>query len=337
VSRFVLCFAICLWGIAHPNPLLAAQWPKWPTIKSLKKKPDIVTAACKLENDHVELGSKDLLRAKMDASDSLGHDLSYVWNGNGGKILGVGAEVKVDASGLNPGVYGLVAKTQDAYKNSAQCSIEFRVLPPADRVLMSCSVESPVVEQGHDAHIQAQATDGLGHELKYLWFTNGGTLKGDGPRVALDTAGLAAGDYTVTGRVEDDSGLASDCAATVQVKLATPPPPPPVPPTPSNIAQIVFAPNRDSWESRALAQLQRVLLRLQKEPDGRISIEAYAGPEETKPSELANRRAEAVKRYLVQNGVPESRLQTLVGLGGKRGGLRNRMLDVIWLPKDLEY
>ena len=106
---------------------------------------------------------------------------------------------------------------------------------------------------------------------------------------------------------------------------------------PANIGEIVFSRNRDIWEPPAQAQLQKVLLRLQKESTGRVSIEAYAGPDETRPSELASQRAEAVKRYLVQNGVAESRVQTMVGLGGKRGGLRNRTIDVIWLPKGLEY
>ena len=37
------------------------------------------------------------------------------------------------------------------------------------------------------------------------------------------------------------------------------------------------------------------------------------------------------------DAVPETRLRVVVGEGGWRGGLRNRTLDIIWLPNGLEF
>ena len=85
------------------------------------------------------------------------------------------------------------------------------------------------------------------------------------------------------------------------------------------------------------SQLQRVLERFQSEPGGRISIEAYAAPDEKEPQQLAATRAERVKQYLLEHGVAESQIQVLVGLGGMKGGVRNRTLDVIWFPEELDY
>lgn len=306
----------------------AADWP-W------KKKPDVVTASCSLDRDEVEQGSTAVLRAKVQASDSRGHALSYVWSANGGKVAGVGPEIQVETAGLNPGVYSVLARVQDAYQQSASCTLNYHVVPPPDNVTMtSCTVAPETVEQGKEATLRAQASDALGHPLRYRWHTNGGTLSGDGPQVTLQTTDLRPGVYTVTGRAEDAWGRASDCAAIVKVAL---PPPPPVPLQPAKFGEIVFLRNKEKFQGNGEALLQKLVARLNSEHAGRISIEAYAGPDEANANQLAAERAETVKRFLVQNGVSESRLQITVGLGGMRGGLRNRTLDIIWLPDGLEY
>ena len=385
--------------LASPAGLSAGGWPKW-----VLPKPDTVTAKCTLDRDQIEIGSKIPLRAKVEATDSKEHPLAYVWSGNGGRITGVGPEVTVDASGLNPGRYSVDAMTQDSFQNKASCIAEFEVLappdsekassattgsnlaagsvgtaatppvapsptvppsspappapiaapaPPAaadaeippnstiaagpvpsDSVTMTCTTSPGVVEPGKQASVAAEVKDVPGQSLHYFWFTNGGTILGQGSQVRVDTSELIPGTYTITGRVEDDQGGASDCTTTVQVEI---PVPPPAPPQLLNIAQIVFPRNRDTLGGSAQAQLQKVVGRLMAEPAARVSLESYAGPDESAPGKLADARADAVKRYLLENGVAEARVRTLVGTGGRRGGLRNRTLDVIWLPEGLEY
>lgn len=320
---------ILLSPLALPSSGLAAQWG-W-------GKADEVTARCALEPAQVERGSKTPLRAKVEATDSRGHPLAYGWSTNGGRILGSGAEVQVDASELNPGVYSVAVVAQDAYKHQASCVAHFQVVRPPDLISMSCSIEPEAVEEGKAAELKAEAADSLGHALRYRWFTNGGNIRGTGPAARLDTTGLFPGVYTVTGRAEDDWGHAADCVSTVRVELAAAPPAPPVPAEPALIAQIVFMPNSPVVQRGDQQLLEKVLNRLRDEPGGRISIESYAGPEENQPERLATERAEAVKRYLVENGAAESRMQTLVGLGGRLGGVRNRTLDIIWLPEGMDY
>lgn len=315
-------------GLVNPSGLPAAGWP-WS-----KQPPDQVTAHCTVHPEQVELGSATRLRARVEASDSRGHALAYVWSANGGQIFGSGPEVEVDASQLNPGVYSVAAAAQDAYQHRATCVAHFQVALPRDVLTLSCTAEPAVVEPGIAARLQAEATDRLGHPLRYRWFTNGGVIQNQGAEAQLDTTGLAPGEYAVTGRVQDDWGHATDCATMVKVVLL---PPPPAPPELANIAQIVFAPNRDTLGESDRQQLEKVLLRLQSDPAGRVSLESYAGPDENDPQELAAARAEAVKRHLVENGISESRVQTLVGLGGRLGGLRNRTLDIIWIPEGMEY
>jgi outer membrane protein OmpA-like peptidoglycan-associated protein len=311
---------------AHLN---AAGWPKWPS-----KKDDVVTAACSLDRKEIEQGSSAAVHAKVDATDSKQHPLSYIWSGNGGKISGTGPEVQIDASGLNPGVYSVIAATRDAYKHSATCTATFQVMPSRDSIHMACSAEPASVEQGKAATLSASATDSLGHPLRYSWFSNGGVFRGDGAQVQLDTSGLAPGEYSITGRVDDSHGLAADCMAAVNVHL---PPAPVLPATPSGLAEIIFRVNQSALDASMRSKLQRAIDRLRDDPAGRISIEAYAGPEEGHPDRLAAERADAAKRFFTENGIAESRIQVIIGQGGRRGGLRNRTLDVIWLPNGLEY
>jgi outer membrane protein OmpA-like peptidoglycan-associated protein len=335
VSRSPLWLLVLLWAVAVPTSAMAAGWPNWS-----KKKPDLVTVGCSLDRNELELGSATPLHAKVEATESMGHQLAYVWSGNGGKITGTGVAVQVDTSGLNPGVYSLMATARDAYQHSASCTLTFHVLEPPDRVTLSCGADPSVVKFGKTSVVRAQASDALGHPLHYRWFTNGGKLDNEEPdqngqRAEFNTAGMMDGVYNITVRVEDDWGRAADCETIVRVE--PPPPPPPSPPQPSSLAEIVFLRNRETMDDPARAQLQKVILRLQEDPGARVSIESYAAPDEKDPGKLALARAETVKRFLMVNGVEESKIKSVVGLGGKRGGLRNRTLDVIWLPNGLEY
>jgi outer membrane protein OmpA-like peptidoglycan-associated protein len=117
-----------------------------------------------------------------------------------------------------------------------------------------------------------------------------------------------------------------------------PPAPPPPPPEPLNIAQIVFDRNQDAFGPTGQAALERVFERLQAEPEARISVEGYADPDEREPQRLAAARVGAVLRFFLERGISQSRVATVVGVGGRRAGqTRNRTLDIIWLPEGVLY
>ncbi|HWP85266.1 MAG TPA: OmpA family protein [Terriglobia bacterium] len=308
-------------------PFAAAQWP-W------SRTPDQVTATCSIEPARLEQGSPQRLKARVEAADTRKHPLAYVWSGNGGRILGAGAAVEIDASGLNPGAYAVAAAVQDAYKNRAECTAHFQVIPPAKPMTVVCTAEPAEAPAGTPIHIRAEVKDAPGQTLRYRWFTNGGRLQAKDAAAELLTDSLSPGEYSVTARVEDELGNATDCTAAVRVLL---PPPPPVSPEVRNLAQIVFPLNSAQVGEQGRAQLQTVAERMRQEPGGKISLESYAGPEEIIPSQLAAARADAVRRILLQAGVSEARMEVVVGLGGRLGGVRNRTVDVIWIPDGMEY
>jgi len=310
-----------------PPGLAGAQWP-W------SKQPDQVTATCVVEPAQVEQGSAIRLTAKVEAVDSRNHSLSYVWSGNGGQLLGNGAEVKIDASLLNPGTYAVAAGVQDAYKNRADCTAQFQVIVPDNPLTARCTIEPEQTVAGATVRVKAEATDRLGQSLRYRWITNWGAILPEAAEAQFETANLPPGEYSLTGRVDDEWGHATDCRATLTIVL---PPPPPLPRELTNLAQIVFPFNGAQMGEPERQQLQKVIERMEQDSDGRIQLESYAGPDEMNSKMLAEARAAAVKALLLEGGVSETRMQTMVGLGGRLGGVRNRTVDVIWVPDGMEY
>ena len=313
---------------AHPPSLRAVDWP-WKA-----KKPHQLIANCSLDTEQVEQNTQRVLKARVEANDTHGHRLSYGWSANAGRIEGKGADAEIDISSLNPGTYGIAAIVKDNQGKTANCTAQFRIIPPPNELAITCGSQPEAVEASVEIILQAVSSDRLGRKLRHSWTTNGGSIMEQiGKSARLDTTGLLPGEYQVSGRVEDDMGIAADCAAIFNIKLKE------VPAIlePANVAQVLFLRNQSAFDLSGQESLKKVIERAKKEAVGTISIEGYGDPDETNPEQLASERAELVKQYLVQNGIEESRVQVLVGIGGRLGGSRNRMVDVIWIPDGLEY
>ncbi len=101
-------------------------------------------------------------------------------------------------------------------------------LPP-DSVTASCAADkSSIMEGSNEAVvITATGTDANGRPLTYTWTASGGKVSGVGPYVRWDSVGAAAGNYTITTRVDNGAGTSSSCSANVAVQ------PKPAPPAPT--------------------------------------------------------------------------------------------------------
>jgi outer membrane protein OmpA-like peptidoglycan-associated protein len=75
---------------------------------------------------------------------------------------------------------------------------------------------------GDTVALRANASDPDGDTLLYSWQTTGGRIVGDGPNVTFDSAGLSAGDYTVTVQVDDGCGCVSFDSKVIHVENCPP-------------------------------------------------------------------------------------------------------------------
>ena len=79
-------------------------------------------------SDRVELRVGERLELLANASDPDGDELSYRWETTGGTIVGYGAKVNFDATGVEAGTYTVTAIVSDKYSHSAECSTTIRVI-----------------------------------------------------------------------------------------------------------------------------------------------------------------------------------------------------------------
>jgi hypothetical protein len=165
-------------------------------------------------NDDLTVG------VKTDAKDAEGDVLTYSYTVSGGRIVGQGANVNWDLSGVRPGTYtiisavddgcGFCGKTQTKTITVTQCDCVEPVRPCACPTSFTVSGPSDLVEIGATATFTANVSGGS-NSPTYNWSVSSGTItSGQGtPAITVEAAEGA----TVTATVEL-GGLCADCNRT---------------------------------------------------------------------------------------------------------------------------
>jgi outer membrane protein OmpA-like peptidoglycan-associated protein len=161
--------------------------------------------------------------------------------------------------------------------------------------------------------------------LTYTYQASSGTISGSGTTATYSSTGASSGPVQITGTVTDDKGHTATCSTTVNI--AAPPPPPP-PPPPSLLLHSVYfptaLPNAKRPDKGLAASQEQILTTLATDmkaylavkPDARLTLTGHADPRGGAKynQALTERRVGTVKNFLVQQGVPESSIDT-VALG----------------------
>ena len=92
--------------------------------------------------------------------------------------------------------------------------------PPNHPPVAACSVSpaSVYAGSGDSVAVHVNASDPDNDPLTYSYSATGGTVEGTGPEGRWNSAGVAAGSYTVTVKVDDGRGGAASCAADIKVE-----------------------------------------------------------------------------------------------------------------------
>lgn len=83
---------------------------------------------CSADRTTVLVGER--VRITGEAADADGDPLQYAWQTNGGQIVGEGAAVQLDTSGVAPGLYTVTGRVEDGRGGAADCSTEVTVQAP---------------------------------------------------------------------------------------------------------------------------------------------------------------------------------------------------------------
>jgi peptidoglycan-associated lipoprotein len=162
------------------------------------------------------------------------------------------------------------------------------------------------VEVGKSSTVTATAQDSIGCSVTYRWTAPSGTLAQPAERQTLWTAPNTEGSVpvTVTVTCPTDNKTASD---TVNILVTRPPV------RNYTFEDVYFDFDRYTLRPEATRILDEAVTALRETPTLRVEIEGHTCNIGTAEYNLAlgNRRATAVKDYLVSRGITEDRLRTV--------------------------
>ncbi len=104
------------------------------------------TIACSADRPSVFAGER--VHITTNASDPDGDPLTYTWRANAGRIIGSGAAVDFDTTGLSPGNYTVTVRVDDGRGGAADCSsmVEVKAAPPPPQAskISDCAFGRPL-------------------------------------------------------------------------------------------------------------------------------------------------------------------------------------------------
>jgi len=354
-----------LWATHHYPDLAGPQFPELrrPQEKAVRLRTGVVfnwggaepiapSAACSVQPTEVMVGEP--LSATVTASNfNPKHTVSYSWSANGGKVTGKDTSASIDTNDVAPGSYTITAHVTDprAKKaNEASCNANFTVkpLPPKNPPTMSLSANPSQLIPGGSVSLSANCTSPDNVPVSVAnWTTSLGTVSGSGTTATLNTAGLPPGPVTVTATCTDSRGLSGQ--ATTQVTIQNPPPPPVDKALEARLAlhSVYFPtaqPTAKDPTGGLLPSQQQTLMTLatdfkkyrEAKPDAHLTLEGHADHRGSAAfnQALTERRVARVKSYLVEQGIPESAIDTKA-FGAERNLTTQQVKESVQQNSDL--
>jgi outer membrane protein OmpA-like peptidoglycan-associated protein len=98
--------------------------------------------------DHPSVFAGERVHITTTASDPDGDPLTYTWRANGGQVVGSGAAVDFDTTGLAPGAYSVTVRVEDGRGGAADCSstVDVKAVPPPPQAskISECAFGRPL-------------------------------------------------------------------------------------------------------------------------------------------------------------------------------------------------
>jgi peptidoglycan-associated lipoprotein len=177
---------------------------------------------------------------------------------------------------------------------------------PVHNLSVRAACDPCTVEVGKTSTVTATVTDSISCTVTYRWTAPGGTLAQPSERSTIWTAPQQEGSVpvTVTVTCPSDNKTASD---TVNIQVTRPPV------RNYTFEDVYFDFDRYSLRPEATRVLDEAIAALRENPTLRVEIEGHTCSIGTAEYNLAlgDRRANAVKDYLVSRGVTADRLRTV--------------------------
>jgi len=351
-----------VWATHHFSDLAGPAFPdlRRPQMEGVRLRTGVVfsfggaeapapVAACSVQPTEVMVGEP--MTATVSASNfNPKHTVTYSWTGTGGKVAGKDTTASIDTNDVPPGAYTVTAHVTDpkAKKaNEASCSANYTIkpLPPKNPPTVSLSASPTQLAPGGAVNVSANCTSPDGVPVSVAnWTSTLGTLSGSGNSATLNTSGLPPGPVTITATCTDSRGL--NAQASTQVTIQNPPPDKGLE---ARLAlhSVYFPtaqPTAKDPTGGLLPSQQQTLIGLATDfikyrgakPDAHLTLEGHADHRGTPAfnQALTERRVARVKSFLVEQGVPESAIDTKA-FGAERNLTTDQVKESVLQSTDL--
>jgi outer membrane protein OmpA-like peptidoglycan-associated protein len=256
----------------------------------------------------------------------------YTWGGSG--VTGSGTTATVATAALTPGTYtvncgvkeGKAGKEGLKPWETASASTNFTV-KPFEPPTINCSANPDTIKPGETSTISSSGMSPQNRPLTYSYSATAGTVEGNGATAIFNSSGAPSGTASITCNVADDKGKTA--TANTSVSIMAPIAAPAEPPELKRLAlhSIFFPtdqPRIEKPNGGLLASQEKILTTLatdfkkylEYKPDAHLVLSGHAdmrGSVEYNKA-LSERRVTRVKLFLVEQGVPEAKIETR-GLG----------------------
>jgi outer membrane protein OmpA-like peptidoglycan-associated protein/opacity protein-like surface antigen len=249
----------------------------------------------------------------------------YTWSVDGGTVTGSSSTAKIDTTNLAPGAYMLKCHVSEGDKpnENADATAPYTVKafePPT----VSCTASPNTVNMGDKSVITAAGVSAQNRALIYSYSAASGAISGTGASATFDSTGAPAGVVQITCSVTDDKNQTATANTIVTISA---------PVEPAEVKQIetrlamhsVFfqtdEPIIEHPKGGLLGSQERTLTTLATDfnrylelrPEAHLTLTGHAdvrGSVEYNQA-LSERRVASTKQFLVQHGVPETKIETL--------------------------
>jgi outer membrane protein OmpA-like peptidoglycan-associated protein/opacity protein-like surface antigen len=308
-----------------------------------------VTLACSASPASVFPGDPVTVTA---TAGELNPKLSVIYNLTGPGLTSTEANGTVVTTTLAPGSYTVNCGVKEGRHGreglkpweSAIATATFTV-KAFDPPTVGCSASPSEIKPGESSTISAAGLSPQNRPLTYNYSAASGTVNGNGASAVFSSTGAPTGPTAVTCTVADDKGQTVSSTTSVTI---LPPPPPPAPPAEQVRLEARLAlhsvffptaqPRAEHPEGGLLESQQGTLTTLATDfksyltfkPDAHLTLSGHADVRGSVDynQALSERRVARTKQFLVEQGVPETSIETR-GLGKDQQLTADQVKDLV--------
>ncbi|MFQ5741080.1 MAG: PKD domain-containing protein [Acidobacteriota bacterium] len=251
------------------------------------------TATCRGGSQRITEGGSVTLRAQ--ASDPNGDALTFGWTVDGRSVTSQQSSLVFGTQGRSLGSHSVRFTATDVDGMKADCGFTVTIdRRPNKNPSVALTLDHSEVLAGQAVNASARGSDPDNDPLTYSWNVDRQSRAQTASSLQINTGGMAGGRHSVSVTVRDDRGATATDTKSFSVR-----------------EKMIVQMNGYRVDNVAKAALDEIALKLQQNPQLRAELTGHTDDRGSEKGNLraGEKRAQAVKDYLVKQQVSEERIE----------------------------